>query len=306
MNKDKPYFKFYCDIIETQTWAKLSLAAKAIYPVIAKYTNIKTQQSFPSLKTIEKWAGLAREAVVKGIKELVNNGLIIKKSGGGRISNLYQLVDLYSSVIEPLQFGSRTSADKPTELQQTDKPNTNYINITNSNITISNEQIIIDKGKNIVDNFYTKLGLKATSIKREKGYTVAKRLFEEGYSEDEIRATITWAVDNLKDKIQSFSIIPHIIDQAIKDKQKAVNKRRFNIESENQVIKERKAIEAARQARAHASSIRDLIPKEELSAIEEEARIILKQDESLKNLSIPDFLVKIKTDALILKKYPLK
>lgn len=305
LRDNKQFFKFYHDIIVSSTWAKLSLAAKAVYPVIARYTNHKTGESFPSLSTISKYAGLHRESVVNAINDLINAGLIIKRKGGGRISNVYQLVYFYqvvglsdssSNVIRPHKSSKQTA---PVRLS-----NTNYININKSNITISKDNVItnISIEKEIVDSFYSSLNLKASKVKRERGYGIVKDLLGEGYKDNELRFASRWACDNVKD-INSFSIVPHIIDQAIKASKKEKHKNRLNIKQEEELLMGRKKREERLREQKYLEKIKTGLSQAELASIEKEARAIILKEQGITKGPGYNICLQMKVNGLISKKY---
>jgi predicted transcriptional regulator len=78
-------------LIRTGTWAQLSLAAKAAYPVVKSYVN-KEGVAFPSNATIGEKAGLSKASVTKALKDLVSAGLLTATSRSNK-STLYKIVE---------------------------------------------------------------------------------------------------------------------------------------------------------------------------------------------------------------------
>lgn len=65
----KIYFRIDKDLIHTGDWAKLSKAAKSVYPVIGRHLN-KRGETWVSLETIAREAGTTRQRASRGMKEL--------------------------------------------------------------------------------------------------------------------------------------------------------------------------------------------------------------------------------------------
>lgn len=203
---------------------------------------------------------------------------------------------------------------------------TNYINITNSfnqsnkktqknnvrqtyhntNFLKRENGLIIEKEKDIVNDFYNKLDLNASKIKRERGYKTARDLFDEGYKEEEVKFATKWAATNLKDKINSFSLIPHIIDQALKVKKKEEYKNRLNVQQEKDLLIERRNREERLREQKYLTKIKVELSGAELASFENEARAIVETDQGVKKSPGFNMCVQMKLNDLILKKYPLE
>jgi hypothetical protein len=65
----KIYFRIDKDLIHTGDWAKLSKAAKSVYPVIGRHLN-KRGETWVSLETIAREAGTTRQRASRGMREL--------------------------------------------------------------------------------------------------------------------------------------------------------------------------------------------------------------------------------------------
>ena len=86
------WFHIFKEMIDTETWAKMTAPSKALYPVIKSFANQKNGASFPSYETMMKYSGLSRQSVSNAIKELERLGYVNKiKVGKGRQKNLYEL-----------------------------------------------------------------------------------------------------------------------------------------------------------------------------------------------------------------------
>jgi hypothetical protein len=65
----KIFFRIDKDLIHSGDWAKLSKAAKSVYPVIGRHLN-KKGETWVSLETIAREAGTTRQRASRGMKEL--------------------------------------------------------------------------------------------------------------------------------------------------------------------------------------------------------------------------------------------
>lgn len=92
---DVTWFHIFKEIIRSETWARMSANAKAVYPVIKAFVNWESGESFPSIDTLQQYSGLARASVVKAIKELEKQGLLKKNAAKGKGST-YSLVEQFS------------------------------------------------------------------------------------------------------------------------------------------------------------------------------------------------------------------
>jgi len=92
------YFMFLNDVFKSGSYAKLSPSAKSIYPVIGVHIN-RDGEAFLSTSRIEKLSGLSRHSVIDGVKELVENGFIIKVKGNSLKSNRFRIVFEYEGSV---------------------------------------------------------------------------------------------------------------------------------------------------------------------------------------------------------------
>ncbi len=104
---DFGWFHFFRTTIRSGTWAKMSLAAKAAYPVIKSYAAAENGASFPSNDTIADQAGLAKASVTKALRELAELGLITATTAPGR-KTLYSVKERFE--VQHPQTGERGPA----------------------------------------------------------------------------------------------------------------------------------------------------------------------------------------------------
>jgi hypothetical protein len=92
---DVTWFHIFKEMIRNETWAKMSGNAAKLYPVIKAYINWESGTAFPSIDTLQKFSGLARASVIKALKELEAEGLLIKSGAKGSHSN-YKLIEKFN------------------------------------------------------------------------------------------------------------------------------------------------------------------------------------------------------------------
>jgi biotin operon repressor len=92
---DVSWFHIFKEIIRNGTWAKLSTNAKSLYPVVKAFINWESGSAFPSIDTLEAYSGISRPSIVKALKELEKDGLLVKTTTKGKGSN-YTLVEKFN------------------------------------------------------------------------------------------------------------------------------------------------------------------------------------------------------------------
>lgn len=120
MGESDWFFKFMCELGTSGVWAKLSEAAKAIYPMLGIHTDGTFKPVFPSLTRLSKLTGLSRQGVLNGLRDLESHGLIVIRSGRSRTkgkgnrTNIYEFSFQYAGstlvnlVDQPLSTSSTT------------------------------------------------------------------------------------------------------------------------------------------------------------------------------------------------------
>lgn len=158
---DVTWFHIFKELIRNGTWARLSTNAKSVYPVIKAFINWESGSAFPSIDTIEQYSGISRPSIVKALKELEAEGLLIKAGAKGRGSN-YTLVEKFDVTGEdgrpaasvsfdylPAYVGDAVTELKNFVAQGLTLPDgkTNFIKIENLTLNIAH-----GGGSNIVGN----------------------------------------------------------------------------------------------------------------------------------------------------------
>lgn len=83
---------FYVELLRSAVWAGLSHNAKSVYPVLRAYVDPETNTGSPTLDTLSDGTGLPNESVVRGINELIKEGLATKW-GWLEGKNVYSIIN---------------------------------------------------------------------------------------------------------------------------------------------------------------------------------------------------------------------
>jgi len=95
------FFKFMRELGTSGVWARLSKAAKAIYPMLGIHTDGTFKPVYPSLHTLMQLSGLSKKGVEDGLRNLEAHGLIVRRSGKSRRAgepnrpNIYEFAFAY-------------------------------------------------------------------------------------------------------------------------------------------------------------------------------------------------------------------
>lgn len=85
-----PFFKFITSIIDSGIWARLSPAARTLYPVLLKFTDGSFKPVYPGTKRLLELTGFKQKSTIqKARQELVEEGLIAVRRGSGRTNTHY-------------------------------------------------------------------------------------------------------------------------------------------------------------------------------------------------------------------------
>ncbi|MBM4042175.1 MAG: helix-turn-helix domain-containing protein [Planctomycetes bacterium] len=121
MGESDWFFKFMCELGTSGVWARLSKAAKAVYPMLGIHTDGSFKPVYPSLPRLMKLTGLSRQGVLDGLRDLEAQGLIHRRSGRsnrqgeGNRQNIYEFAFDYegSTLVHPLDKGLSTHKTSP-------------------------------------------------------------------------------------------------------------------------------------------------------------------------------------------------
>ncbi len=90
MGNELTYFKFVCELIDAGIWAKMSPAAKTLYPVLLRFTDRNFSPVYPGSKKLLELTGFKQKSSLRNArKELIELGLISITLGTGRKNTIY-------------------------------------------------------------------------------------------------------------------------------------------------------------------------------------------------------------------------
>lgn len=90
MGNELTYFKFVCELIDAGIWAKMSPAARTLYPVLLRFTDRNFSPVYPGSKKLLELTGFKQKSSLRNArKELIDLGLISITLGTGRKNTIY-------------------------------------------------------------------------------------------------------------------------------------------------------------------------------------------------------------------------
>jgi len=91
--QDLTYFKFVTALIDSGLWARMSSAARALYPVLLRFSDKNYKPVYPGTQTLLKLTGFKQKSTLRQArKELVELGLIVVQTGTGRKNTTYHFI----------------------------------------------------------------------------------------------------------------------------------------------------------------------------------------------------------------------
>lgn len=131
------------DIIDSGVWAELSAGARALYPVLLKFSDQNFKHVWPSTTTLMKLTGFkTKKSIIDAKRDLINAGLIQVKTGTGHSNSVYyfcfnykgsKIQPLWDKNIHPSDIKKETPELKNSSAQGATKKDSNQINITITN-----------------------------------------------------------------------------------------------------------------------------------------------------------------------------
>ena len=113
------FFKFMCDLGTSGVWAKLSKAAKAVYPMLGIHTDGTFKPVYPSIPRLVALTGLSKKGVEDGLRDLEAHGLIRRRSGKshrrgqGNRPNIYEFAFEYAGSALAYSVGKALATQQP-------------------------------------------------------------------------------------------------------------------------------------------------------------------------------------------------
>jgi len=122
MGESDWFFKFMRELGTSGLWARLSKAAKAVYPMLGIHTDGTFKPVYPSLPTLVKLSGLSKKGVEDGLRDLEHHGLIVRRSGkshkAGQANrpNIYEFAFNYQGSTLGYLIGKPLASREPSPL----------------------------------------------------------------------------------------------------------------------------------------------------------------------------------------------
>lgn len=176
------------DIIESGTWAKLSVGARTLYPVLLKFSDQNFKHVWPSTKTLLELTGFrTKKSIIEAKKDLILNGLIQTIPGSGHQNSQYYFSFNYpgSKITpqwckNPYHGGGEKGTSGVTSNQPQGENNLspNHINITITNnqnqkpektLETSQKRSLDSSYRTLIEDFGTELFTEAYEIAKKKG-----------------------------------------------------------------------------------------------------------------------------------------
>ena len=185
MDEKTQYIKFMSDIIDSGIWASLSSSARALYPVLLKFSNKDFKPVWPSTETLMRLTGFkSKKSIIQAKKELSDTGLLHFVPGSGRSPSYYYFSFAYKGSKIPPQgytenhprdsaFSTSGVAGFPADRGAAVSPNNINITISN-NHTLQKEKGFVGEestptAETVIAEFGADLFLQAYRIAEEKG-----------------------------------------------------------------------------------------------------------------------------------------
>jgi hypothetical protein len=100
VHTDGRWFRMFTSLVESGTWARMSDAACRVYVALAKHCD-QRWMAWPSLRTLVRLSGVKERAVCYAVDELQREGLLQRRRGGGRMSTMYELLEVAATPTLP-------------------------------------------------------------------------------------------------------------------------------------------------------------------------------------------------------------
>lgn len=162
------FFKFMNDLIDSEVWAKLSAAARALYPVLCRFSDETFKCVWPGTEELLRLTGFqTKRSLQQAKKELVEKGLLDIVPGSGRTSSRYYFrfdyiqskinLEEYRSTVVSRRGIHKEAPERYTPAIQRDtplSPNQIHINIHQNN---DKQERLLQNMQNLLQQFLSNL-----------------------------------------------------------------------------------------------------------------------------------------------------
>lgn len=149
---EMPYSKFVSALIDSGTWARMTSAARTLYPVLLRFSDANFKPVYPGTRILLKLTGFKQKTSLrKARKELSDLGLISLTTGSGRKNTCYHFRFDFQRDADMPPWGSpertaggaettRSGADSSATGGANETPQYNKIQISINNNVPENER----------------------------------------------------------------------------------------------------------------------------------------------------------------------
>jgi len=191
---------------------RLDTYDKLTYVILSKFTNTKTAQCYPSLKTLKQLVSCSKPRLIKSLNNLIKIGYIRKerrRSEWGATSNLYAILDINKSSLKS-NFDLLEGVKEKNRGGKVDLPKKELINNYNnkyiSQLELDYQTIANYILKQTENDSLTKLELLKDDLKNYEANVIKKAV--------KLALASQHNKDNSKINIYSYQFIRSFIDQA--------------------------------------------------------------------------------------------
>lgn len=179
--KDLTYFKFVCELIDAGIWAKMSPAARTLYPVLLRFSDRNFSPVYPGSKKLLELTGFKQKSSLrKARKELVDLGLISITTGTGRKNTMYHFRFDWVTPRGSYNYSPEDNFSNPQEHSQSPSIVSNHSSPPNSSWQPPYNQIQISINNSPTNNLNPNIKIKEPlDTKRNKTDDFSVDNFEE-------------------------------------------------------------------------------------------------------------------------------
>lgn len=110
---EMPFFKIVSPLIDSGIWARMSAAARTLYPVLLRFSDGSFKPVYPGSRVLLKLTGFKQKSSIrKARNELIELGLVSVTTGSGRKNTCYHFrFDTLGDMLAPPRVSAESSAE---------------------------------------------------------------------------------------------------------------------------------------------------------------------------------------------------
>ena len=153
----------------------------------------------------------------------------------------------------------------------------------------------------LVDRFYQLLHQRPSQKKRERAIQQAQKLFDEGFTLQDLDYTITWVTQKYPDT-GAFDRIPFFIDQALKDRDSKEQIPVMEQQLQTEITQRRAQEQRTREENQQIEEVQASLSSETLEALRQEATQLVAQEYGKVEFG-EQTLIRLKMEEMIRERY---